>query len=143
MFPFPFTCLLLLACLQTRSWATHTRESAWNGHFDKLAASPRPFTPFYVPPGSVAYDLSSRSTSLAGSWHGESSPDCFNRTALTTLSKNATATIHFTGTAIELYGSIGPHFGAADVHLDGNNIKSFSAASHTKSSIRRLSWIRA
>ena len=120
---------LFLFILQLFS-PTDAREPAWNGHVIPGARTPSKFTPFYVPPGSRAIYSTDPLVSYSGSWRTSHSANNINDSAQTTSEKGASATLLFSGTGIELYGSKGKRFGQADVKLDGKLIRTLDGYSN-------------
>lgn len=62
----------------------------------------------------------------SGSWLTVKSADYINGSALETTSKGASVTLDFKGTGIEMYGSTGKHFGAAEFYIDGKPVQTRS-----------------
>lgn len=98
-------------------------ESAWNGHVTPGSTVPSKFTPYYVPPGSRAYDSTDYSIRRFGSWNVANSVEYINGSALVTSSKGAYLTFDFSSTGIEVYGGIGKRFGHFDIYIDGKHVQ--------------------
>ncbi|KAI5124520.1 hypothetical protein M0805_003044 [Coniferiporia weirii] len=103
--------------------ACFASDSAWNGHVAPGSTTPAEFTPFYVPRGTKAYDSTSPSVRLSGSWSTLASVGSFNGSVERTTERGAYATFSFTGTGVELYGGKGKRYSKVDVYIDQHFIR--------------------
>ncbi|KAK0239847.1 copper radical oxidase [Armillaria nabsnona] len=98
---------------------TLAADPAWNGHTTPGSTDITAFTPFYIPPGSKAYDSSSSLVLYRGHWTESYHGDHYRGSTRTTNDKHAEVTFSFTGTGIEWFGNVGRYHGAHYVYLDG------------------------
>ncbi|KAK0503562.1 copper radical oxidase [Armillaria luteobubalina] len=112
VYAIPFLSLAFLT-------GTLAANPAWNGHTTPGSTDITAFTPFYIPPGSKAYDSSSPLVLYRGHWTESYHNDHYRGSTRTTNDKDAEVTFPFTGTGIEWFGSADKHHGAHFVYLDG------------------------
>ena len=98
---------------------------AWHGQVtpgsDTTQSDRVPFTPYWVPFGSTSIDDDSPAIdfSPADAWTVKRGSGYIGPSVHTTDTPGAQLEYRFTGSGIEWYGSKGPHYGLADVSLDG------------------------
>ncbi|KAK0196831.1 copper radical oxidase [Armillaria mellea] len=98
---------------------TLAADPAWNGHTTPGSTDITAFTPFYIPPGSKAYDSSSSLVLYRGHWTESYHRDHYRGSTRTTNDKHAEVTFPFFGTGIEWFGNVDKYHGAHYVYLDG------------------------
>ncbi|KAK0483955.1 copper radical oxidase [Armillaria novae-zelandiae] len=98
---------------------TLAANSAWNGHTTPGSTDITAFRPFYIPPGSKAYDSSSPLVLYRGHWTESYHSDYYRGSIRTTKDQDAEVTFPFTGTGIEWFGNTDMHHGVHNVYLDG------------------------
>ncbi|KAK0441835.1 copper radical oxidase [Armillaria borealis] len=102
---------------------TLAADPAWNGHTTPGSTDITAFTPFYIPPGSKAYDSSSSLVLYRGHWTESYHGDHYQGSTRTTNDKHAEVTFSFTGTGIEWFGNVGRHHGTHYIYLDGTPVQ--------------------
>lgn len=105
------------------SGAVMNNQPAWNGYVTTEATHQSAFTPFYVPPGSRAYDSASPFVHYSGQWFETYSNAFVGNSVRRTNHPRAAVTFTFTGTGVEWFGSLGDNHGIAKVFVDGKLIK--------------------
>ncbi|RDB22279.1 Aldehyde oxidase GLOX [Hypsizygus marmoreus] len=100
---------------------TSAGDSAWNGHTIAGSTALSRFTPFYVPPGTKAYDSSSPFVHYIGKWSTVFSSSYYHRSLRSTLHAKAAVSFAFTGTGIEWFGNCDKRHGISRVYIDGRH----------------------
>ena len=113
---------------------------AWNGHTPPGAASPAPFTPYFVPEGATSYDSSSPFVYYKGTWADSYSSRFVGGSYRKTTQRGAAFLFSFTGTGIEWFGCTGPRHGEALVYVDGQLVDRVDASAQRESTQQRLFW---
>ncbi|KAI0261380.1 glyoxal oxidase N-terminus-domain-containing protein [Gloeopeniophorella convolvens] len=137
-----FFTALIFTSLSSHALAAHKPEvePAWNGHTPPGAATPAPFTPYYVPPGAKSYDSASPLVHYKGSWTDAYAARFVGGSLRKTTKHGAAVSFTFTGTGIEWFGCTGPRYGSADVYIDGKHaqrVDAYTAQDHVQ---QRLFW---
>ena len=131
-----FISALVSLCLSKK----HKHEPAWNGHTPPGAAKLAPFTPYHVPAGARSYDSASPLVHYKGLWADTYSTCFVGGSQRRTRAKGATASLTFTGTGIEWFGSTGPRHGIADMYIDGRFVQRVDAYAPHNHCQQRLGW---